>query len=236
MNLKIVGQDMWNEAYDRGGNIVFYPHEEIVRFLNKYVRKRTGITTFKNIMPLTDDEWKKFASLDLGCGIGRHIRLLDEFGLNPYGIDLPSEAVIQGRTWMCAIGKQEQADKMSIGSVTELPYENEFFNICVSHSVLDCMPRKLAQMGIREAFRVLKSKGLMYMDFYMDNQKGDCDEQAMDGFDKNTIKSYFTVESIKEFIGDQADIKDFKIIRTTDADGRDIEYGCRAHLVMQKIS
>lgn len=67
MNLKTVGQDMWNEAYDRGGNIVFYPHEEIVRFLNKYVRKRTGITTFKNIMPLTDDEWKKFASLDLGC-------------------------------------------------------------------------------------------------------------------------------------------------------------------------
>ena len=132
MNLKTVGQDIWNEAYDRGGNIVFYPHEEIVRFLNKYVRKRTGITTFKNIMPLTDDEWKKFASLDLGCGIGRHIRLLDEFGLNQYGIDLSSEAVIQGRTWMCAIGKQEQADKMSIGSVTELPYEKNFL-ISVYH-------------------------------------------------------------------------------------------------------
>lgn len=236
MNLKTMGQDMWNEAYGRGGNIVFYPHEEIVRFLNKYVRKRTGITAFKNIMPLADDAWKKFKSLDLGCGIGRHIRLLDEFGLNPYGIDLSSEAVAQGKAWMCAMGKQELADKMSIGSVTELPYENEFFNVCVSHSVLDCMPRKLAQAGIKEAFRVLKNNGLMYLDFYMDDQKGDCDEQAADGFDKNTIKSYFTVESIKAFIGGQADIKDFKIIRTTDADGINIEYGCRAHLVLQKIS
>ena len=76
---------------------------------------------------------------------------------------------------MCAMGKQELADKMSIGSVTELPYENEFFNVCVAHSVLDCMPRKLAQAGIKEAFRVLKNNGLMYLDFYMDDQKGDCD-------------------------------------------------------------
>ena len=32
MSLKTVGQDMWNEAYERVGNVVFYPHEEIVRF------------------------------------------------------------------------------------------------------------------------------------------------------------------------------------------------------------
>ena len=236
MSLKTVGQDMWNEAYERGGNVVFYPHEEIVRFLNKYVRKRTGIAEFKNIMHLTDDEWREFTSLDLGCGIGRHIKLLDEFGLNPYGVDLSSDAVGLGQKWMHSLGKQELADKMTVGSVTELPYENEFFNICVSHSVLDCMPRDLARIGIKEAFRVLKRNGLMYLDFYMDGKKGDCDEQAKEGFDINTIKSYFTEDSIKSFIGDKADIHEFKIIRATDVDGNEIEYGCRAHLILQKNS
>ena len=86
MNLKEEGQDIWNKAYERRGNILFYPHEEIVRFVNKYVRKRVGITEFTNILPLTDCEWKNFRSVDIGCGIGRHIKFLDEFGLNPYGI------------------------------------------------------------------------------------------------------------------------------------------------------
>lgn len=234
MSLKTVGQDMWNEAYERGGNILFYPHEEIVRFLNKHVRKRTGFIEFRNIMPLADSEWKNFTSLDLGCGIGRHIKLLDEFSLNPYGIDLSSEAVEQGKEWMCSLGKQELEEKMIIGSVTELPYANEFFNICVSHGVLDCMPRDLAKIGIDEAFRVLKRKGLMYLDFYMDDTKGDCDEQVKEGFDKNTIKSYFTVNSLKEFVGDKADIREFRITRITDADGNDIKYCCRAHLILQK--
>ena len=74
----------------------------------------------------------------------------------------------------------------------------------------------------------------MYLDFYMDDQKGDCDELSQTGFDKGTIKSYFTVKSIKELIGDLADIREFKIIRATDADGNDIPYGCRAHLIIQK--
>ena len=135
---------------------------------------------------------------------------------------------------MRVLGKDSLVDKMIVGSATDLPYEDEFFNICVSHSVLDCMARSLAKKGIKEAFRVLKRRGMMYLDFYMDDQKGDCDELSQTGFDKGTIKSYFTVKSIKELIGDLADIREFKIIRATDADGNDIPYGCRAHLIIQK--
>lgn len=83
----------WNEAYDRGGNIVFYPHEEIIRFVNRYVKKRAGIKEFIPIMDMLSEQEYQFASLDLGCGIGRHVKFLDEFGLNPYGIDLSGTAI-----------------------------------------------------------------------------------------------------------------------------------------------
>ena len=67
MNFETLRQDKWNEAYERRGNILFYPHEEIVRFINKYVRKRTGISDFSDVMPLSASEWKEFASLDIVC-------------------------------------------------------------------------------------------------------------------------------------------------------------------------
>ena len=232
MDLMKQGQNVWNDAYENRGNILFYPHEEIVRFINKFIRKRTGVAEFKNMMQLSDFEWDNFRSLDLGCGIGRHIKFLDEFGLNPYGIDLSNEAIEEGKLWMYSINKKYLADKMIIGSVTKLPYKDNYFNIVVSHSVLDCMPRNMAQEGVDEALRVLKKDGMMYLDFYMDFQKGDMDELVQIGFDKGTVKSYFTIESLKEFIGNKADIIEFKVIHWTDDEN--MEYWRRAHLVIQR--
>ena len=213
MNLKEEGQDIWNKAYERRGNILFYPHEEIVRFVNKYVRKRVGITEFTNILPLTDCEWKNFRSVDIGCGIGRHIKFLDEFGLNPYGIDLSNEAIEEGKGWMNFLDRKYLADKMIVGSVTSLPYQDGFFDLGVSHGLLDVMSRSMAEKGLDEILRVLKKGGLMYLDFYMDCNKGDTVELVKTGFDEGTIKSYFTVESLREFIGVKAKIVDLKIIR-----------------------
>lgn len=232
MNFNELKQDFWNKAYKRGGNILFYPHEEIVRFINKYIRKRTGISEFQNIFPISDLEWKKFKSIDLGCGIGRHIKLLDEFQLNPYGIDISNEAIEEGKRWMYSMNKEYLADKMIVGSVTELPYKDSFFDCGVSHSVLDCMPRSIAQQGFEEIIRVLKKNGMLYLDFYMDFNKGDVDEVVQEGFDKSTIKSYFTIESLKNFIGEKADIIELKIIRWTDES--DIEHWRRAHVILQK--
>ena len=204
MNFETLRQDKWNEAYERRGNILFYPHEEIVRFINKYVRKRTGISDFSDVMPLSASEWKEFASLDIGCGIGRHIRFLDEFGLNPYGIDLSDGAIEEGKRWMRSLHRPDLADKMTVASVTKLPFEDESFHICVSHSVLDCMPRRTAKKGLDEAFRVLKKNGLMYL------------------------------QGIKEFIGDKGTICELKIIRAEDAMAGSMEYGCRAHAAVRK--
>ena len=47
--------DKWEESYRRKENFVFYPHEEIIRFVSKYIRKRVGL-----------DEWKDVSEIQWG--------------------------------------------------------------------------------------------------------------------------------------------------------------------------
>lgn len=226
------GKENWNDAYKRGGNICFYPHEEIVRFVNRYVRKRDGIDDFHNLMNVTEDDWNNFKSLDLGCGIGRHVKFLDEFGLNPYGIDLSNTAIEMGQKWFRSLGREDLAQKLTVGSVTELPYDDETFWICVSCGTLDSMQREVAQKGMEEAFRVLKKNGLMYLDLIMGIQDKNGDEIVDSGYEKDTVQSYFTYDSIRGFLGECAEIIRFEIIMHSDE--HENITGRRAHLVVRK--
>lgn len=222
----------WNDAYNRGGNLLFYPHEEIIRFVNKYVRKRDGINEFHDVMELTKEEWDNFKSLDLGCGIGRHVKFLDEFGLNPFGIDISDIAISLGKQWFETIDKHELIDRLVVGSVMNLPYKDESFNICVSHGVLDSMSRDIALKGIKEVIRVMKRRGLVYLDFIVDMEGNRRDEIVGSGYEKNTIQSYFTLDEIKDFLGESVQIIEFKVITWSDDEGN--EYNRRAHLIIRK--
>ena len=42
----------WNESYNRGENYIFYPKEEVVKFLNRFVRKKVNIGEYKDLIRL----------------------------------------------------------------------------------------------------------------------------------------------------------------------------------------
>lgn len=238
MEREFAKQEEWNRSYAAGDNVLFYPHEEIVRFLNQYVRKRTGMTEFTNVMQLTDTEWECFQSLDLGCGTGRHMKLLDEFGLHPYGIDLSDTAVELGRLWFTSLNRPDLAAHMMVGSATALPYEDGTFQICVSHGTLDSMPKKAAEQALREALRVLKKDGMMYFDLILDPDGTDREEIVTTAHENGTVQSYFTIESIKDWIGSLAGegrscrMMDCKIITWSDMYGK--ERNRRAHIMIRR--
>lgn len=45
-----IKKDFWEKSYARSENHMFYPKEESVGFLNRFVKKRLGVKTFKNLM------------------------------------------------------------------------------------------------------------------------------------------------------------------------------------------
>ena len=48
-------KSQWDESYSRLENYIFYPKEAVVKFINKYVRKRVSPNQFKSILQSNTD-------------------------------------------------------------------------------------------------------------------------------------------------------------------------------------
>ena len=91
MKLKYLNlKHQWNLSYKNLDNLLFYPNENVIKFLNKFISRKTNIKTKKN---------NKYF-LDLGCGAGRHIKYLVENGYKCIGIDLSSVVIEQAKSML----------------------------------------------------------------------------------------------------------------------------------------
>jgi hypothetical protein len=59
-------RQQWEDSYKNRDNFLFYPNEEVIRFVSKYLRKRKGLDEFQDINLSVDVP----NFLDLGCGVG----------------------------------------------------------------------------------------------------------------------------------------------------------------------
>lgn len=42
----------WEDSYSKRDNYLFHPHEEVIRFVSKYIRKRVGLSQFVTLCPV----------------------------------------------------------------------------------------------------------------------------------------------------------------------------------------
>ncbi len=86
--------------------------------------------------------------LDVGCGLGLYVRRFRDFSSQVYGIDIDPARV-----------RDASADLPNIreGSAQALPYENDAFDLVLSHEVLEHVPDDVE--AVREAYRVLRPGG-----------------------------------------------------------------------------
>lgn len=220
----------WNESYKNGGDHLFYPHEEIIRFMNKYVRKKVGVDEYVDIMEAPEGNYKNIKGLDIGCGIGRHVKFMDEFGLDAYGFDLSEVAIEQGRDWFKKVGRQELANNLLAASITNLPYDDNAFDIAVSHSVFDSMSMDIAFEGMKEVFRVLKNGAYMYFDLLM-KEKGEKVMMTNPG-QKDTVRTFFDERELDTLLNGQAEIIERKIVIWEEPSGEVIIK--RNHFIIKK--
>lgn len=205
----------WNNSYKNKDNFIFYPHEEIIRFISKYIKKRIGVNKFED----KNNYSKPPKVLDFGCGIGRHILLLNEFELDAYGFDLSDEAITTAQNNFKALGVEHLTKKVITSNITDLPYNDKNFDFMLSHGVIDSMPYEIAKKGIIELHRVLIDDGLIYFDLIDKKDSSFKTDVSLEKIvtnqhEKGTIQSYFDDEKIKELIKDKFEIiEQYKIIR-----------------------
>lgn len=227
-------QEAWESSYRRGDNLVFQPHEEVVRFVSKYIRKRTGPSDFEDVATLS----MNVKVLDLGCGIGRHVKFCYEMDLDAYGVDLSEAAVALGRKWLTSSGVAEAEARILQGDVRQLPWGNGHFAFALSHGVLDSMPWEISRSACVELARTMIPGGL----FYCDLISGDCSSRAREysgaeivrtKHEEDTVQQYFNMQRIYDLISDLFLIKECKLIRS-----EDVLHGghhSRYHLVLIRI-
>lgn len=229
----------WNESYKNKGNFLFYPNEQLIRHVSKYYRKRIGVNTFVNMradeLEINHKEGGGKA-LDLGCGMGRHVRFLHEYGFEPYGIDLSETAIACAKEWFASIGLSQLNKRLFTGSAAELPFEDCFFDMIVSHGVMDSMYFELARKSVAEAARVLKPASLFFLDLISDKTSGDHigaeDVTVSIEHEHGTIQSYYDIPKIHTLVDSHFNI--LEIVTETVSFYKNPKVNSRFYLVLEK--
>jgi len=223
----------WEESYRNRDNFVFYPHEEVIRFISKYIRKRTGLDDYRDIVPAHGET----RVLDLGCGIGRHVIYCHEMGLDAYGIDLSDTAVQIAIEWAARRGMKERDRRILQGDIRKLPWKDGFFDYAVSHGVLDSMPLEIARAACTELARVMVADGMFYCDLISGDDSSHSreysgEEVVKTDHEHGTVQSYFNHSKIHSMIDGLFEVVGCTLIRREDVLRGG--YISRYHLALKK--
>lgn len=239
INIKIADmlQDIlktkWEESYKRGENFIFYPKDEIVKFLNRFVRKKTGVDTFTNILDFSHT----IRGLDYGCGIGRLTMLMREFGIDAYGIDIAPTALVVAKDLAVKLGFSELQDRFSHFDGGLIPFEDIFFDITISEGVLDSMSFGLAKRNLKEISRVTKQLAFISLisGDTSEYHREFCGEEVVQTeHETGTVQSYFSWSKIQELIAGTNFIIEWCNLITEESVISRYKYG-RYYIVLKKL-
>lgn len=152
--------------------------------------------------------WGGGRGLDFGCGIGRITALINEFEIEGYGIDISENAISEAKQLLASLGMDPS--RICLYDGKRIPFEDDFFDFCISEGVLDSMSFELAKHCIKEIERV--SQRYFYLSLIGQesiqvfsqikepNFKGEIIVEAKHEF--GTIQNFFDLERIDELIKD----------------------------------
>ena len=99
--------------------------------------------------------------LDVGCGTGTYLEIYQRYGCNLYGIDL-SPSMLE-----VAQARLGESARLELGDATNMPYEDNKFDLILSMLSLHEMIQKTRSGVLGEMKRVLKIDGrILLIDFH----------------------------------------------------------------------
>ncbi len=106
-------------------------------------------------LDLTEPYARNARVLELGCGTGLILERVAEIAKEAVGIDLSKKMAQRA---------MDRGLDVRIGSICDLPFEDERFDLCYSFKVLAHVPN--IDAAIREAARVTRRGGHLLLEFY----------------------------------------------------------------------
>ena len=194
--------EAWDACWDYEENQPWYPDEQIVRFLARYICRRTGIAQgavrhYSGIVP---------SGLDLGCGKGRHVVLMRELGIEAYGLDVSERAIEFAAAWLKSKGFCADLAK---GSMSHLHYPDMKFDFVFSHGVFDHALESVRLAATAEVERVLKPEGVFFVSVISDRDSAygagrqieDETWLVEEGFESDIPQAFFDLQRIQREFG-----------------------------------
>lgn len=146
-------KDQWEASYSRYENHIFYPSEEVVRFISTHVRRRIGPSKFRDVL----HKRRQLRGIDYGCGIGRQAVLLEEFGIETYGLDLSEYAIAVAKKVAQRSGWPDVVKRLACLRSFPLSFTDNFFDVGICEGVLDSMHFETARSVVQELSRVVSN-------------------------------------------------------------------------------
>jgi len=201
-----IKKDNWEKSYAKGQNFIYYPKEEAVKFLNRFIKKKKSINEYTQIINSSE----KLKGLDFGCGIGRMTILLHEFDIDGYGIDISQNAIVEAKKLSEYFGFNLESF-LQVYDGINIPFDDNYFDFTISEAVFDSMPFDLAKKLIKDIDRVTKKYFFLSLisaesvDMFRqvkDKELFDEEVEVEEEHEKGTIQSLFSRKKIEEFIKD----------------------------------
>ena len=193
----------WDQSYNRGENNLLFPSEEVVKFLNRYIKKKKNFSgDYKPL--LKNRSSKKLKALDLGCGAGRQTVLLSEFGVEGYGLDISKVAINTAKKNAIKRGYKDLANNFNIMTNNHISYRNNFFDFSIAECSLDSMSFADAKQIFSELKRVTKKYIYFSLISLGDKERDSLPKELIvrKKLEEGTIQSYFNKKKILNLIDD----------------------------------
>jgi SAM-dependent methyltransferase len=178
----------------------------------------------------------RLKALDFGCGIGRQTILLEEFGIEAYGIDISEKAIKMAKELAVYMGFPKLAERLRVYDGLKIPFEDNFFDFTISCGVLDSMHFELAKTLMKEVDRVTKKLAFITLisgdnDRFYREYNGE--EIVETEHERGTIQSYYNWSKVLKLIEETSfSIKWARLI-TEEGINHKFKYG-RYYIVLEK--
>ena len=190
--------DEWENSYLQGDNNILYPQSEVIRFINRFVKKRNNDGTLSALIKKEVNQ--TINGLDFACGVGTHCLTFNDFDIEGYGVDISKTAIDIAKTRAKKRGLDNNRFKVLDIDSQKLPFKDNFFDFIVAESCLDSMPFATAQSYMHELKRI--TNGLIYASFIGSNDSINSEEFVVSTtHEQGTIQSVYDEEKISKLFG-----------------------------------